>query len=226
MIKLADLSMSFSVEGKPLPVLAGIDLTIRQGETVAIMGPSGSGKTTLLLLLAGLELPNAGTIQLDSATLSNMTADQLADWRRDYLGIVFQSFHLMPGLTALGNVSLPLEIAGQANAVKRARRMLTKVGLSDRAQHYPSQLSGGEQQRVAIARALIHSPKLILADEPTGNLDLKTGEITAKLLFALNQEVGSTLVVVTHDEAMAARCQRVLRLHQGQLIEDSAYVSA
>ena len=219
MIKLEDVSLTYPMESTSLQVLSGIGLTIEEGETVAILGPSGSGKTSLLLLLAGLEQPDAGIISLDGQTLSHLNPDQLADLRRDYLGIVFQSFHLVPSLTALGNVSLPLEIARAAGARQAAQQMLEKVGLAERQHHYPGQLSGGEQQRVAIARALVHRPKLVLADEPTGNLDIKTGENVSRLLFELNQQTGSTLLVVTHDEAMADRCQRVVRLADGQLIE-------
>lgn len=213
--------MSYALERGHLEVLSGVDLDIADGETVAIIGPSGSGKTTLLLLLAGLEQPQGGTISLDGVPLDKLDADALADLRRDRLGIVFQSFHLVPSLTALGNVALPLEIAGRADARERAQRMLKRVGLDDRQGHYPTQLSGGEQQRVAIARALVHSPGLLLADEPTGNLDLKTGAMVIDILFELNHAAASTLVLVTHDEAIARRCQRVLRLHQGKLIEDS-----
>lgn len=215
--------MSYSLESGQLEVLSAVDLDIDDGETVAIIGPSGSGKTTLLLLLAGLEQPRDGSISLDGLPLQQMDADALADLRRDRLGIVFQSFHLVPSLTALGNVALPLEIAGHNDAVDRARNMLQRVGLAERQQHYPAQLSGGEQQRVAIARALVHSPGLLLADEPTGNLDLNTGALIIDILFELNREAGSTLVLVTHDEVIARRCQRVLRLQQGKLIEDPGH---
>jgi putative ABC transport system ATP-binding protein len=224
MIELIDLSMSYTLEASELSVLAGVDISIADGETVAIIGPSGSGKTTLLLLLAGLELPQAGIIKFDGATLNDMDADTLADIRRDNLGIIFQSFHLVPSLTALGNVSLPLQIAGKNNSREQARAILEKVGLAERESHYPSQLSGGEQQRVAIARALVHAPKLVLADEPTGNLDVRTGAKIIEILFALNADAGSTLVLVTHDEAIARRCQRILRLHEGKLIEDKEHV--
>lgn len=223
MIELHDLSMSYAMERGELNVLSGVDLAIADGETVAIIGPSGSGKTTLLLLLAGLEQAQQGDIKLDGTSLTALDADTLADMRRDNLGIIFQSFHLVPSLTALGNVSLPLEIAGKTGARQRAREMLEKVGLAARESHYPMQLSGGEQQRVAIARALVHAPKLVLADEPTGNLDLKTGARVTDILFNLNDEVGSTLVLVTHDEVIARRCQRVLRLHEGKLLEDGEH---
>jgi putative ABC transport system ATP-binding protein len=220
MIELIDLTMSYSLESGQLNVLTGVDVSIADGETVAIIGPSGSGKTTLLLLLAGLEQPHGGTIKLDDVALYDLDADNLADMRRDKLGIIFQSFHLVPSLTALGNVTLPLEIAGKDNAREQAKAMLAKVGLAERELHYPSQLSGGEQQRVAIARALVHAPSLVLADEPTGNLDMRTGAKIIEILFSLNADVGSTLILVTHDEEIARRCQRVLRLHEGKLIED------
>ena len=162
----------------------------------------------------------SGQIKLAVINLAGLIADQLADLRRDKLGIIFQSFHLVPSLSALANVALPLEIAGKPDARESARIMLDKVGLAQRANHYPSQLSGGEQQRVAIARALVHSPSLVLADEPTGNLDLRTGAKITDILFNLNREAGSTLVLVTHDEEIARRCKRLLRLHEGKLIED------
>jgi len=220
MIELHNLGMSYSLEQTQLRVLDGINLCVADGETVAIVGPSGSGKTTLLILLAGLEQPQSGEIRLDGITLNPLDADTLADIRRDKLGIIFQSFHLVQSLTALGNVALPLEIAGKENARERAREILDKVGLAQRQNHYPAQLSGGEQQRVAIARALVHAPKLVLADEPTGNLDIGTGARIIDLLFDLNADVGSTLVLVTHDDEVARRCQRVVHLHQGSLVED------
>lgn len=223
MIEISKLDMSYDVGKGQLDVLSGVDISIADGETVAVVGPSGSGKTTLLILLAGLERPAAGRIRLDDIEITDLDADALADIRRDRLGIIFQSFHLVPSLTALGNVSLPLEIAGKENARDRARSMLAKVGLGAREYHYPSQLSGGEQQRVAIARALVHAPKLVLADEPTGNLDLQTGAKIIELLFALNTDAGSTMVLVTHDDEIARRCQRVLRLHDGKLLEDRVH---
>lgn len=219
MIEIRNLTMSYALERGRLEVLSGVDLDIGDGETLAIVGPSGSGKTTLLLLLAGLEQAQQGKIRLDGADLAGLDADHLADLRRDQLGIIFQSFHLVPSLTALGNVALPLEIAERQDAGERAAAMLERVGLAERGHHYPSQLSGGEQQRVAIARALVHSPRLLLADEPTGNLDLETGARVIDLLFELNAASGSTLVLVTHDEQIAGRCGRVLRLHAGKLVE-------
>jgi putative ABC transport system ATP-binding protein len=213
--------MSYNLEQTQLTVLDGINLNVADGESVAIVGPSGSGKTTLLILLAGLEQPRSGEIKLDGITLNPLNADALADLRRDRLGIIFQSFHLVQSLTALANVALPLEIAGKAGARQRAREMLDKVGLAQRQDHYPAQLSGGEQQRVAIARALVHAPKLVLADEPTGNLDTVTGAKIIDLLFDLNADAGSTLVLVTHDDELAKRCQRVVHLQQGRLVEGS-----
>lgn len=220
MIELSTLGMSYRAEGQTLEVLKGVNARINQGESVAITGPSGSGKTTLLLLLAGLEQAHTGDILFEGKPLSRLSHDELADLRCQKLGIIFQSFHLVPSLNALANVALPLEIGGQPHARAQAAEMLEKVGLSARAHHYPDQLSGGEQQRIAIARALVHSPRLVLADEPTGNLDLRTGKKISDLLFKLNQERGATLILVTHDETLAARCDRVLRLNQGKLEED------
>ena len=211
--------MSYPLASGSLDVLHDLNLSLADGETAAIIGPSGSGKTTLLLLLAGLEQPSSGSIALDGLELGRLDADGLADLRRDRLGIVFQSFHLVPSLSALGNVMLPLEIAGAKNAAARAAGMLERVGLGERADHYPAQLSGGEQQRVAIARAMVHSPRLLLADEPTGNLDQHTGAQVIELLFDLHRESGSTMVLVTHDTAVAERCGRVLRLERGRLVE-------
>ena len=219
MIRLKDVEMSYPVEQLRVPVLKDVNLDIKGGESVAVIGPSGSGKTTLLLILAGLDHPDAGTIEVMDTQLDQLSADELADLRRDHMGIVFQSFHLIPSLTALGNVSLPLEIAGDPDAQNKAREILKRVGLGHRETHYPSQLSGGEQQRVAIGRALVHSPQLILADEPTGNLDKATGSSISNLLFEMHDNLGSTLVMVTHDESLAARCDRQLRLDDGALVE-------
>ena len=219
MIEINALTMTYPMDGEDVSVLRGVDLSISQGESVAIVGPSGSGKTTLLLLLAGLDRPSGGSIRLGNLDLAQQDADTLADLRRDKVGIVFQSFHLVPSLTALGNVALPLEIAGQTSARKRAADLLSRVGLGQRAAHYPTQLSGGEQQRVAIARALVHNPSLVLADEPTGNLDKHTGSQVGDLLFELLAESGATLVMATHDARMAERCHRVLRLDEGRLLD-------
>jgi putative ABC transport system ATP-binding protein len=217
MIQLTDVSMHYGTGPGRLQVLKDVDLRVRQGTRVAITGPSGSGKSTLLLLLAGLEQPTSGAVRLDGRLLNELSSDQLADLRRDHIGIVFQFFHLVPSLTALENVALPLEIARKGDARERARALLGRVGLSGRLGHYPSQLSGGEQQRVAIARALVHAPKLILADEPTGNLDDHTGRSVGELLFDMHRQSEATLVLVTHDVELAGGCDRVLRLHDGIL---------
>ncbi|KQP23647.1 ABC transporter ATP-binding protein [Pseudorhodoferax sp. Leaf267] len=219
MIELDRLCLHYSLNGARIDVLRDVTLSIPAGQSVAVAGPSGSGKTSLLLLLAGLEQPASGHVTLDGVRLGEQGRDALADLRRDRIGIVFQSFHLLPSLTALDNVALPLQIAGQRDAYPRARDFLRRVGLAAREGHYPGQLSGGEQQRVAIARALVHGPRLLLADEPTGNLDDHTGALVRELLFALNRDTGTTLVLVTHDLDFAARCDRVLRLHEGQLHE-------
>ena len=221
-VRLDALSMRYPMGATDVAVLDDLSLTIAAGERVAIVGPSGSGKTTLLLLLAGLERPTHGSVVLDGRALESLGRDALADLRRDRLGIVFQSFHLVPSLSALDNVALPLDIAGVHDAPGRARAMLAEVGLAERAEHFPGQLSGGEQQRVAIARALVHGPALLLADEPTGNLDEHTGERVADLLFDLTARTGTTLVLVTHDLDFAARCDRVLRLHDGRLAQPAA----
>lgn len=219
MIWLKNIQMSYPLEQSWVTVLKDVNLNIQAGESVAVVGPSGSGKTTLLLLLAGLDSPEDGNIEILGTRLDALSADELADLRRDRMGIVFQSFHLIPSLTALGNAALPLQIAGDADADAKAREILSRVGLAHRESHYPMQLSGGEQQRVAIARALVHSPPLILADEPTGNLDKDTGMAISDLLFELHDTLGSTLVLVTHDNALAARCDRQLRLDGGCLVE-------
>lgn len=216
-VKMSDIHLTYPTESGSVAVLNSASLTVPPGETLAITGPSGSGKTSLLLLLSGLERPSKGEILVGDRCLGDMDSNTLADWRSEHLGIVFQSFHLLPGLTALGNVSLPLEIAGQAHAREQAISMLDAVGLSHRLQHYPGQLSGGEQQRVAIARALVHQPSLLLGDEPTGNLDQETGEKVLSLLFDLHNESKSTLVLVTHDERVAQRCQHRVRMDGGRL---------
>ncbi|MGE0591670.1 MAG: ABC transporter ATP-binding protein [Vicinamibacterales bacterium] len=221
MIEVQQLSLSYPLAHARVDVLRGVDLHIARGTRVAIAGPSGSGKTSLLLLLSGLEQPTGGRVIVDGMDLGTLDADCLADYRRDRVGIVFQSFHLLPSLTALDNAALPLRLAGRADARDVATGLLARVGLSDRMAHYPSQLSGGEQQRVAIARALVHRPAVLLADEPTGNLDDHTAESVRDLLFALNRDFGTTLVLVTHDLEFAARCDRVLRLHDGRLHEEA-----
>ncbi len=221
MIELHDVSMHYTLGASRIDVLKGVNLSVDKGERIAIVGPSGSGKTTLIVLLAGLERPASGSVSLDGVRLDALSADALADMRRDHVGIVFQSFHLVPSLNALDNVALPLQIAGRPDAATRAREQLARVGLAERTTHYPAQLSGGEQQRVAIARALVHAPKVLLADEPTGNLDDQTAEGIRDLLFELNTQSKTTLLLVTHDLDFAARCDRIVRLHDGHLTEVS-----
>ena len=218
-VEMTEIFLEYPTESGKVGVLQNASLMVPPGETLAITGPSGSGKTSLLLLLSGLQRPTSGEILVGDQRLGDMDANALADWRSEHLGIIFQSFHLLPGLTALGNVSLPLEIAGEARPRESALAMLEAVGLSHRLQHYPGQLSGGEQQRVAIARALVHQPSLLLGDEPTGNLDQQTGEKILSLLFDLHKESKSTLVLVTHDERVAERCQHRVRMDGGRLYE-------
>jgi putative ABC transport system ATP-binding protein len=203
---------------RDLVILRDIDFAVIPGEAVAIVGASGSGKSTLLALLAGLDTPTAGSVLLDGADLFALDEDARAELRGRAVGFVFQSFQLLPSLTALENVMLPLELAGRDDAEAGAREILMRVGLGERLQHYPKHLSGGEQQRVALARAFVVRPKLLLADEPTGSLDAEAGEAVIALLFQLNREVGTTLVMVTHDELLAQRCSRVVRLAAGRIV--------
>jgi putative ABC transport system ATP-binding protein len=202
-----------------LAILADVSLAIARGETVAVMGASGAGKSTLLALLAGLDEPTSGTVRLAGRELTTLDEDGRAAVRARHVGFVFQSFHLVPSLTAVENVMLPLELAGRSDARSAALEVLARVGLAERVGHYPRQLSGGEQQRVAIARAFVTRPAVLFADEPTGNLDAATGERIMQLLFGLNAETGTTLVLVTHDQALAARCGRVIRLDAGRMVE-------
>jgi len=209
-----------SPEGS-LTILADVSFSINAGESVAVVGPSGAGKSTLLALLAGLDLPSRGHVVLNSANLSELDEDGRARVRAESVGFVFQSFHLVPSLNALENVMLPLELAGGENARVAALEIIDKVGLSDRWRHYPAQLSGGEKQRVAIARAFATEPAVLFADEPTGNLDSRTGSNIMELMFELNRSSSTTLVLVTHDHSLAERCDRVLSLDVGRLISDS-----
>ena len=201
-----------------LVILRDIELAVMPGEAVAIVGASGSGKSTLLALLAGLDTPSAGSVELDGAILFELDEDARAELRGRAVGFVFQSFQLLPSLTALENVMLPLELAGRDDAEAAAREILARVGLTERLHHYPKHLSGGEQQRVALARAFVVRPKLLLADEPTGSLDAESGEAVIALLFQLNREAGTTLVLVTHDEQLAQRCTRTVRLAAGRIV--------
>jgi putative ABC transport system ATP-binding protein len=203
---------------RDLVILRDIDLAVMPGEAVAILGASGSGKSTLLALLAGLDTPTAGSVLLEGADLFALDEDARAELRGRAVGFVFQSFQLLPSLTALENVMLPLELAGRDDAQAGAREILARVGLGERLHHYPKHLSGGEQQRVALARAFVVRPKLLLADEPTGSLDAESGEAVIALLFELNREAGTTLVLVTHDEQLARRCQRAVRLAAGRIV--------
>ncbi len=222
MIELNNITMRYSMAGTVITVLRDLNCSVAAQERVAIVGPSGSGKTTLLLLMTGLEQAQSGSVRINGNALESMDRDQRADLRRKEIGIVFQSFHLIPSLSARENVALPLDIGGTADSSARADEMLSRVGLSERRAHYPAQLSGGEQQRVAIARALVHRPGIIFADEPTGNLDEATGQSIMELLFDLKKESGATLLLVTHDPAVAMRCDRTLRLQEGRLHDTAA----
>jgi len=216
-IEVIGLGKTVDNGGEPLTILQDIAFAVMAGETVAIVGASGSGKSTLLGLLAGLDVPTAGEVHLDGVGLNGLDEDERATLRGRLLGFVFQSFQLLPSLTAVENVMLPLELAGVAGAGNTARQWLGQVGLAARLRHYPKHLSGGEQQRVALARAFAPNPRLVLADEPTGNLDPATGHQIIELMFELNRKQGTTLIVVTHDEEIAARCGRVLRIQAGRL---------
>ncbi|HEY0309734.1 MAG TPA: ABC transporter ATP-binding protein [Luteimonas sp.] len=221
-LRVSGLGKRVRLPDGELVILEDVGFDIARGETVAIVGASGSGKSTLLSLMAGLDLPSDGRVELDGAPLSTLDEDGRARIRGEKVGFVFQSFQLLPSLTALENVMLPLELRGDRDAEGPARAILGKVGLGQRLGHYPRQLSGGEQQRVALARAFVTAPSLLFADEPTGNLDTHTGEAIIELLFALNHDAGTTLVLVTHDEHLAARCSRLLRLDSGRLVADEA----
>ena len=216
-IEVSGLGKTVDNGGEPLTILQDISFSVMPGETVAIIGASGSGKSTLLGLLAGLDVPTSGEIRLDGVALAVLDEDDRARQRGKLLGFVFQSFQLLPSLNALENVMLPLDLAGSRNSAATARDWLVRVGLDHRLKHYPKHLSGGEQQRVALARAFAPSPRLVLADEPTGNLDAATGQQIIEMMFELNAKEGTTLILVTHDEAIAARCGRVLRIHSGRL---------
>jgi len=218
-VEVRELAKRVHNGGEPLTILHDISFVVAAAETVAIVGASGSGKSTLLGLLAGLDLPSSGSVRLAGEELGGLDEDARATLRGRLLGFVFQSFQLLPSLTALENVMLPLELAGTANARSQAEFWLQRVDLGQRLRHYPKHLSGGEQQRVALARAFAPGPQLVLADEPTGNLDAATGHQVIDLMFALNAERGTTLILVTHDEEIAARCSRRLRMHAGQLEE-------
>ena len=220
MISIRDLSMRLTSGGRHVDVLTEVTLDVPAGQFLAVAGPSGSGKSTLLGLIAGLDQPTAGHIRVAGVEITTLSEDALARFRLNTLGYVFQAYHLIPTLTALENVAVPLELAGDPDALPRAQALLAEVGLADRAHHYPVQLSGGEQQRVAIARAMARRPALLLADEPTGNLDSGTGKQIIELLVGLRDTLASTLVLVTHDAALAARADRVVTLRDGRIVSD------
>ena len=215
------MDLSLGAGAARVHVLKDISVEIGAGEAVGLVGPSGSGKSTLLMVMAGLERVDSGLVSVAGTDITRLGEDRLARFRGRHVGIVFQSFHLIPTMTAIENVAVPLELAGRADAFERARQELTNVGLADRAQHYPGQLSGGEQQRVALARALAPEPPILVADEPTGNLDEATGRQVMDLIFSVHRARGTTLVLVTHDAALARRCSRVLRLRSGVIEEDT-----
>ena len=216
-IEFDNVHLSLGRGAARVHILKGISLNIGRGEAVGLVGPSGSGKSTLLMAMAGLERPDSGQIRVAGERIDAMGEDALARFRGQHIGIVFQSFHLIPTMTALENVAIPLELAGAPDAFARARAELAQVGLSERLSHYPAQLSGGEQQRVALARALAPHPAILVADEPTGNLDETTGQSIVELMFALKRARGATLVLVTHDSGLAAKCDRTIRLRSGQI---------
>ena len=225
-LSLEDASLALDGNAGRVEILKNIHLDIRRGETVGLVGPSGSGKSSLLMLFGGLELATGGTVNALGHDLTALGEDALARFRREHMGVVFQSFHLIPTMTALENVATPLELAGAKDAFARAREELSAMGLADRIDHYPAQMSGGEQQRVALARAAAPRPDILLADEPTGNLDGSTGQIIMDLLFGLRDRHGSTLVLVTHAPELAARCDRVVRLSDGRIVSTESSEAA
>ncbi|MBT3331313.1 MAG: ATP-binding cassette domain-containing protein [Rhodospirillaceae bacterium] len=225
MINLKDVHLTLPSEAGPVDILRGVSLSVPKGEAIGLVGPSGSGKSTMMAVIAGLERASHGEVQVAGHSLQDMGEDALALFRRDNVGIVFQSFHLIPTMTALENVAMPLEFAGVADAFAGAEAALADVGLEHRLTHYPAQLSGGEQQRVALARAVVRRPALLLADEPTGNLDGATGSAIIELMFRLHAAVNSTLILITHDPALAERCDRIMHMRDG-LLDDTATLAA
>lgn len=221
-LSVQNLGKTYLNEGRSLKILDNISFSIEKGSSLALVGPSGSGKTTLLGLCAGLDKSSSGKVYIHNTEINQLNEDQRAALRNQHVGFIFQNFQLLPTLTALENVMVPLELRGEKNIQSRAAALLEKVGLAERAHHYPSQLSGGEQQRVAIARAFSNEPSILFADEPTGNLDAETSEKIVNLLFNLNKEAGTTLVMVTHDLELAAKTQRIIRIKGGILISDEA----
>lgn len=220
-LDIKDLSKTYKSNERELTVLSDINFQIKPGETVSIVGPSGSGKTTLLGLCAGLDKASSGTVKLYGSNLGSLNEDERALLRNQNVGFIFQNFQLIPTLTALENVTIPLELQGAKNAKQKALELLERVGLGDRSTHYPNQLSGGEQQRVSLARAFSNEPKLLFADEPTGNLDGETGDKIEQLIFDLNKEKGTTLIIVTHDLELASRTNRIIKLKSGKIVSDT-----
>jgi putative ABC transport system ATP-binding protein len=224
-LSLQNVSKVYRSGNRELKVLDEVNLAVQESSTMAIVGPSGSGKTTLLGLCAGLDRSSTGTVELHETLLNKLNEDQLAAVRNKYVGFIFQNFQLMPTLTAIENVMVPLELRGERNIRDRSMELLKKVGLADRSHHYPTQLSGGEQQRVSLARAFSNRPQILFADEPTGNLDAETSETVVKLLFDLNREAGTTLILVTHDVELASKTQRIVRIKGGKVISDEPTVA-
>jgi putative ABC transport system ATP-binding protein len=220
-ILLSDVRLTLASTAGPVNILNGVSLNVVKGEAVALVGPSGSGKSSLLMVAAGLEAASSGSVAVAGQRLSGLSEDALARFRRAHVGIIFQAFHLIPSMAALENVAVPLELMGESDAFARARSALDAVGLKHRLSHYPGQLSGGEQQRVALARAIVHDPEILFADEPTGNLDGPTGTQVMDLLFALKARCNATLFLVTHEDALAHRCDRILRMKDGVIVADS-----
>jgi len=217
-VSLESIDLKLRSEAGEVHILKNVSLELPHGKTVSVTGPSGSGKTTLLMILGGLEKPSAGRVFIDGHNLTAMDEDALAAFRRDNIGIIFQGFHLIPTMTALENVAVPLELAGEKKAFDKAQQALESVGLGHRLQHYPGQLSGGEQQRVAIARAFVTAPKIILADEPTGNLDAETGKKVMEIMFGMTRQRGTTLLLVTHDLALAKQCDMTVNISDGKIV--------
>jgi putative ABC transport system ATP-binding protein len=221
LVDLSDIHLTLGSAAGQVNILRGVTLQVERGETVAVVGPSGSGKSTMMMIVAGLERPSTGSVRIDGTDFGSLDEDGLALFRRRNIGIVFQAFHLITTMTALENVAVPLELAGAPDAFDRAREGLKTVGLGERVTHYPGQLSGGEQQRVALARAFAAEPSLLLADEPTGNLDAATGAAIIDLMFDLRRKRGATLLLITHDRDLAARCDRTVRMHDGRIMAEA-----
>ena len=226
MVRLQEVELTLKSDAGEINILRGIDLSVGKGESVGVVGPSGSGKTSMIMVIAGLEQVSSGRVSVAGWEISALAEDSLAEFRRDHVGVVFQSFHLVPTMTAHENVAVPMELAGRADAFERAAEVLAEVGLAERLKHYPGQLSGGEQQRVALARAFVVEPRLLLADEPTGNLDGDTGARIVELMFGMAERAGTTLMLITHDSAIAHRCDRVLRMVDGRVEEETPLAQA